>query len=132
MAIRYEKLGFKIVHTVPKYSTPADLFHHLKRRCGIYMLVFPGREHYFGLSGDVCCRLGGHKLLHGVIKVAFFPHPASTLRAKERETIELAVDMGMIVRNKIHNRLHQKVADALDGRVLVWPFPTRSADRRKC
>ncbi len=99
----YALLGFPPAKPVFTLRTVAHLFSSSKSRCGIYLLEFPEKRFYIGQAIDVVRRFGQHrKNYDDILGFSFISVRRSSLDQVERNLIQMAEQLGLIILNTVH------------------------------
>lgn len=102
-ADRISALGFPPPTPVATLPSIAHLFGTTTKRCGIYLLEFPGDRYYIGQAKDVVRRFAQHRQRHPeIIGFAFLQTRVSLLDGRERDLIQRAESLGIVILNTVH------------------------------
>ena len=100
---RYSPLGFPPAEPVSTLRSVAHLFGSSKSRCGIYLLEFPEERFYIGQAVDVARRFGQHRKNYDDISgFSFIPTQRGSLDQMERDLIQKAELLGLVILNTVH------------------------------
>ncbi|MDH2918573.1 MAG: GIY-YIG nuclease family protein [Sideroxydans sp.] len=96
-------MGFEEIKPVSTLLSIAHLFGISKRRCGIYLLVFPSELFYIGQAIDVVRRFSQHRRNYDdIIGFSFIQISKVELNEVEKKLIFNAGKLGFKLKNAVH------------------------------